>query len=390
MVATPTLLITNCLADMGGGEVAILRHIDHSSLLPDRITVAVLNQGPFQQHVQARGVRWEFLGRNGRDGRFPGWGETLQIAWKVSRLVRKLGISHVLCYTVPDLQAALLARSLVRFRLSWRSQAEITVQLPQGAKDQALNQLVRKCRNHVDWIITTTERDAELLLDNGAPAERVRTIYLGVEDCNFDAHPVAAGERRPLRVVISGRLVPDKRHRLFLQVFAQVAADFPDAEAWVVGGGAPEYLAELEQEADRLSIRGRTKFWGHCPDAIKLVKQCDVAVLCSEREPFGLVVIEAMAAGIPVIASDVQGPREILRNGETGYLIGPSDPSAYAAALAALLANADLRRRIGEAGREVASARFRVRTNTTELERLLFSEARATDAGASRLTRATP
>src|SRR5260370_3313334 len=186
MSQTPALLIPNCLADVGGGEVAILRHLDHSSLSVDRITVAALNKGPFEEHVRARGMRWEFIGRDGRDGQFTGWGETLQIGWKISRLVRRLGISHVLCYTVPDLQAAMFARSLARFRLSWRSQAEVTVQLPLGGKDRALQRLLRKCRKYVDWIVTTTQRDAELLVENGAPAERVRTVYLGVEDRNFE------------------------------------------------------------------------------------------------------------------------------------------------------------------------------------------------------------
>jgi len=274
------------------------------------------------------------------------------------------------------LQAALLARSLTRIRLSWRSQAEVTVQLPAGGKDAALQRLLRRCRKSVDWVVTTTRRDAELLVENGAPAERVRTVYLGVEDRHFDPCP-PSDEPRPRRVVISGRLVPYKRHRLFLEAFARVAERLPDVEAWVVGGGAAEYVAELKQVADRLNIAQRTKFWGHCPDPIDLVRQCDVAVLSSEREPFGLVVIEAMAAGIPVVASAVQGPREILLDGETGYLIDSSDPSAYAAALAKLLADPDLRRRVGDAGRTAAFERFRVSANTAELEHLLFSETRA-------------
>jgi glycosyltransferase involved in cell wall biosynthesis len=364
-------LITNCLGGLGGGEIAILRHLDHSSLPPERLAVAVLNDGPFVQAIQARGIRCQVVGRAGRDGSFPGRGESLQIAWRLYRLIRRLGVSHVLCYSIPDLRATLVARLGTRFQLAWRSQGEWTVELPDGGRDPMLVRLLAGQGRRIDRIVPTTRRDAEMLVAHGAPRRRVRTVYLGVEDQWFGPHPSEPEPRQ--RVVLSGRLVPWKGQRTFLSAFARVAADFPQAEAWIVGGGDPAYADELAQQAEQLGIGPRVRFWGHRTDAVDLVRRCDIAVHCSQREPFGLVLIEAMACGVPVVAADVQGPREILRHGETGFLIDPANPAAYAATLSALLSDAALRQRIGSAGREAASQRFRVRTNTHELEDVLFT-----------------
>ncbi len=183
---------------------------------------------------------------------------------------------------------------------------------------------------------------------------------------------------------MSGRLVPWKGHHTFLRAFARASGGFQDVEAWVVGGGDDAYAAALEQEATRLGIRDRVRFWGHRQNAAELVRQCDVAMHCSEREPFGLVIPEAMACGVPVIASDVQGPREIIRPGETGFLAPAGDAEAFTVALRRLLGDGDLRRRIGEAGRAEAVRRFRARANTAAFEDLLFGAANR------RLTAALP
>jgi glycosyltransferase involved in cell wall biosynthesis len=367
------LLLTNCLADVGGGEVALLRHLDHSTMHSDRLAVALLNRGPLVQMVRERGVRCESIGRPNRDGFFPGWGETIQIAWRLGRLIRKWHISNVLCYTVPDLCAALIARYLVRFRLSWRSQGDTTVHLHQGANDHKLTYLLRKLGRKVDWIVSTTAWDAALLIEHGAVPDLVRTVYLGVDESWFESAPARVAA--PPRVVISGRLVPWKGHLTFLQAFARVATLVPNAEAWIVGGAAAPYQAFLEQEAQRLGIGHRTRFWGHRSDVAELVRQCDIAVHCSEREPFGLVIIEAMSAGLPVIAAAVQGPREIIHHGETGYLVTPGDVEAYAQYMVRLLRDPDCRRQIGQAARRETAVRFRDSANVPELERLLLGGA---------------
>jgi glycosyltransferase involved in cell wall biosynthesis len=373
MTCERRLLITNCLAGFGGGEIAVLRHLDHSAVPRDQLTVALLNDGPLIQAVRARGVRCENVGRPNRDGSFPGRGETVQIAWRLARLIRRGGVRYVFCYTVQDLRAALIARRFCRFQLFWRSQGELTVNLRPGDHDPALAALVRAGRNRIDGIFSTTAREEDFLVAHGMPEERVRTVYYGVDEAWFEPRPPAAGIT--LRVVLSGRLVPWKGHATFLRAFAQASGGFPEAEAWIVGGGDPDYQRSLEDEASRLGVRDRVRFWGHRDDVRDLVRQCDVAVHCSDREPFGLVIIEAMASGLPVLASDVEGPPEIICHGKTGFLAPPGDVSAFADVLRRLLADGELRRRIGEAGRAEVINRFRALENTAALEDVLFANA---------------
>ena len=128
---------------MGGGEIALLRHLDHSRVPSDRLTVALLNPGPLVDAVRARGVVCGVVGREDRDGAYPGFGETLQIGWRLAGLIRRRRVTSVLCYTIPDLQAAMWARRFLRFNLAWRSQGEATVTTLKPDEDRRLSRLIR-------------------------------------------------------------------------------------------------------------------------------------------------------------------------------------------------------------------------------------------------------
>jgi glycosyltransferase involved in cell wall biosynthesis len=167
---------------------------------------------------------------------------------------------------------------------------------------------------------------------------------------------------------MSGRLVPWKGHVTFLQAVSKVLEAGKQLDAVIVGGGPDDYRRTLEELACRLGIKDRVSFLGHRADVRKLLCECDVAVHCSEREPFGLVVIEAMACGLPVIASDVEGPREILQDGVTGFLVPPGNADGYARVLGRLLADPALRAAVGRAAKEAAARRFCSETNVQLLE----------------------
>jgi glycosyltransferase involved in cell wall biosynthesis len=380
------LLITNCQGGMGGGEIAILRHLDHTTLPADRLAVALLNPGPLVQAIRERGVHCELIGRPGRDGLYPGPGERLQIAWRIARLVRRLNIGCVLPYTVPDLQSAILARRLVGFRLCWRSQGENTIFSSDRTQEPLVRSLIRGVRRHLDLTVSTTNWDRDVLVRYGVSAERVRTIYLGVDESWFRPKRASEGhDSARVRVIMSGRLVPWKGQRTFLRAFASAVSGSTNVEAWIIGNGAPDYRRALEEEAVRLEIGPQTRFFGHRDDVQNLLREGDIAVHCSEREPFGLVLIEAMACGLPVIASDVQGPREIVRHGETGYLVPPGDVAGFARYLRLLIEQPELRRQLGEMGRREAEVRFRAAANIPALERLALDN--SDQCAASRLVR---
>ena len=141
---------------------------------------------------------------------------------------------------------------------------------------------------------------------------------------------------------IAGRLAANKRQDLFLHAAARVARERPDARFVVIGGeilgteGA--YAAELPALARTLGIADRVVFAGHQVDAYAWIDALDVLVHAAEREPFGLVVIEALALSRPVVAIDAAGPSEILAGGH-GLLGPPGDAAVMASAILRALAD---------------------------------------------------
>ena len=146
-----------------------------------------------------------------------------------------------------------------------------------------------------------------------------------------------------------GRLCDVKGQRELIAALAQV----PEARGIFVGadleqGGA--FQASLERDAERLGVRDRVVFTGRRDDADALLAEVDVVALPSWTEGLPLVVLEAMARRKPVVATPVGGTPEVVIDGETGLLVPPRDPDLLAAALRRLLADADLRTQMGEAG----------------------------------------
>jgi hypothetical protein len=166
----------------------------------------------------------------------------------------------------------------------------------------------------------------------------------------------------PPVVLALGRLHPCKNFELLLAAFDQMARQHPDAECWVAGGdsGDAAYGKQLRERAARLRAAGRVKFLGHCDDVPALLRRCAVLAVPSHVETFSLVAVEAMLAGKPVVAARTGGLNDVVAHGETGLLVPPGDTPAFARALLEILADPLRARRLGEAGRQRAQARFGV------------------------------
>jgi glycosyltransferase involved in cell wall biosynthesis len=133
----------------------------------------------------------------------------------------------------------------------------------------------------------------------------------------------------------------------------QVGRRFPDARLVVAGGpqqASPEYVASLYRQADEPELTGKVVFAGQRTDVPRLMAACDVFALAPLWEGFGLVFAEAMAAGRPVVATNVSGIPEVVEHGETGVLLPPRDADALAAALIRLCEDPGERRRMGSNG----------------------------------------
>ena len=154
------------------------------------------------------------------------------------------------------------------------------------------------------------------------------------------------------------QFVPWKRHQLLLDALESLCN-----RPWhlvLVGAhlhADEAYLASLRARIDRAPLAGRVTLLPWQPDMAPLLGALDLCVLTSHNEPFGRVLIEAMACGVPVVAIDEGGPRDIVVPGETGLLL-PADPHALATGIADLLADARLRAEYGAAGRARVQALF--------------------------------
>jgi glycosyltransferase involved in cell wall biosynthesis len=146
-----------------------------------------------------------------------------------------------------------------------------------------------------------------------------------------------------------GRLVDVKNHALAIDAVAAV----PGAALAIVGEGP--LRGALEQQASRLGIRDRVVLVGFRRDARAIIGAADGVVLSSRGEGLPLVVLEALAAGVPIVATAVRGIRDYLTDGENALLVPPDDPDALAGALRRLLADRALAERLAARGLELAA-----------------------------------
>jgi glycosyltransferase involved in cell wall biosynthesis len=190
----------------------------------------------------------------------------------------------------------------------------------------------------------------------GAPASNSRIVRNAVDGDRF----AAAGDReairrelgldsRPVILTVAG-LVPVKGVNYLLEAAALVRDSQPFT---LVIAGEGEDAGRLRQLATRLSLGDRTKFVGRIPPEVipRYFTACDIFALGSLVESAGIVLLEAMAAGRPVVCTNAGGPSEYVQDEVTGFIVPPADPPAMAAKLRLLLERPDLRERLGSQGR---------------------------------------
>lgn len=234
-------------------------------------------------------------------------------------------------------------------------------------------------------VIVAVSRYAADSLRAAGARRPVRVVHNGVDvgaladDAVGSATTGAAEQAAPL-VVWCGRLQRWKGAHVFVRAAASVSVRLPRARFAVVGGPAfgleAGFADELRRLRDELNLGSRLEFTGHLPDPQPMLSAAAIVVHSSIRaEPFPLSILEAMALGKAVIASGVGGVLESVEGGVSGLLVPPGDPDALAGAIARLLEDEPLRRRLGSAARrrvvEEFSADAAVRRVETLYEELL-------------------
>ena len=174
---------------------------------------------------------------------------------------------------------------------------------------------------------------------------------------------------RPFRIGIVANFAPFKRHEDFLAMASEVLAMGLEAEFWIIGDdteGRGRRKA-LEALAGELNVSGAVRFLGHRADVPELIRQLHLLAVTSEFEPFGRVIIEAMASGRPVVATRDGGIPEIIDDGETGLLVPVGAPRQMAEACVALLTDRSRWEAASRRAAEVARERFSLSAHVASL-----------------------
>ena len=235
----------------------------------------------------------------------------------------------------------------------------------------------------VEAIVAISEGVKEALVQSGIPRDGIRVIPSGIDFAPFETpfDRVAArarlgiGPEQVLAIQVAA-LAPHKSQTTLLKSAALLVERSPRLVIWIAGEG--DLRDSLVAEHARLQLGDRVRFLGFRDDIPDLLRAADLFVLSSYLEGLGTSVLDAMAAGLPVVATRVGGVPEIVKDGETGILVPPRDPEALAHAMARLADDSGMRARLGSNGRSLARSYDADRTafRTRELYLEVLGEGR--------------
>jgi glycosyltransferase involved in cell wall biosynthesis len=368
-----TVLLLMESMEVAGAEqlvLSIVRRLDRSRFRP--IIGCLTVPGPLAPEVEEAGVELVALGKR------PGFDAS--ILRKLMRLMRAKRIDVLHTHVWPaDVWGRVAARAVgVPVAITtehnvcdWKSWRHFAV-------DRWLARWSTR-------IVCVSEAVLEFYRDRAhLPVSKLLRIYNGIDPAPFLDVIDVAGKRSSLgaggdRVVMTavGRLIPQKTHHHFLEALRDVRRSCPAIQGWIVGGGP--LRSDLEARAEALGlVPDGVRFLGERRDVPDLLKASNAFVLpTAVREGLSLSVLEAMAAGLPIVATDVGGNREIIEDGRTGLLVPPGDGAALGAAMLRVVEDPGRARGWGRAARTEMLSRFSLDAMVREYERLYELDARA-------------
>jgi glycosyltransferase involved in cell wall biosynthesis len=251
-------------------------------------------------------------------------------------------------------------------------------------KSPAQIRLQRQAYRCATTVVANCAAARGILLAEGLAPASIAVIPNGVDRPRHESAGVAAEQRT--RVITVANLRPEKDHETLIAAADLLSADFPDVEFQIVGDGPRR--SELEALVRSRRLDDRVSFLGHREDVGRLLSEASIFALPSRSEAFPNGAIEAMAAGLPVVASAVGGLLDLIEHGRTGLLIEPGNPTALADALRQLLTNQTAAARIGEHARAHVQQRYSFERMVKAFEDLYLAGLPARSLSAARRAQA--
>jgi glycosyltransferase involved in cell wall biosynthesis len=356
--------------DIGGTEQQIselVRDIDRARFEP---MVCCFRYGAKAREIESSGVRVLVEPKNLKAD--PG------LVVRLARRMRQERIDLLQTYLWTANTWGRLAARMAGIRLVLASERNVDIW-----EERYKRVIGRWLARSTDRIIANSEAVRRYLLERGGLApEKVVTVHNGV---NFDRFETACDPRvrraelgLPADAVLAGvvaRVEPAKDHATLLRAMALITRRVPRLHLVVVGGGSE--VPRLKASAAELGIADKVRFTGPRTDAAEWLQSLDISVLSSVKEGLSNTVLESMAAGRPMIATDVGGNAEVIVESETGFLVPPRDPAALGEALARLAQSPSMMEEFGRAGRERVHSVFSVRSMVSKTQALYLELAAA-------------
>jgi len=359
-------------ARLSGGELALARllgALDRTKVEPIVVLAeegplrALLEQASIENQViplgeRLREVRKDSLRLTGLARQLSAAGRLWGYARRISRFARERRVDLIYTNSLKaDLYGAVAAR-LAGIPLIWHMRDRIE----EGYLPRAAVRLVRFLARHVPICVVANSASTLDTL-RLPPATRTAIIASGLTREHIERCPIPRPSRPVPQIGIVGRIAPWKGQDIFLEAAALLLRDGFLAEFRIAGSamfGEAAFERELRARAARLGIEAQVSFLGF-RDVAEVLPSLDILVHASRiPEPFGQVIIEGLAAELPVVATDGGGAREIIDNGRTGLLVPMGDAPALARALRQLLTEPALARSVATAGRRHALENFTI------------------------------
>lgn len=365
----PILIVTRSL-DIGGAERHLLQVLPR--LDQTRFSVEVFSLHPGGGLAEAYAASGLFIYRES--------GGVIRWPRLLSSLVRYIWRRRPLVHTFlpePYLVAAPIALGLSArgVLMSRRSRNFYQVRHPFAAWCE------QRLHGRMDGLLANSRAVACDLLDEGAPRERVRLIYNGIDTAHYFQGAAKTERRRDVRrrlgladdcvmLVCIANLFHYKGHADLIVALSLLGTAFSAAGVLLCIGRDAGEGAPLEAQAKALGLAGRVIFLGERHDIPDLLAAADISVLASHEEGFSNAVLEGMAAGLPMVVTDVGGNAEAVIDEQCGYVVPSNDPVALSAALAKLINNPLQRTRMGGAARMRVESEFSIETCVAAYEAL--------------------
>lgn len=228
-----------------------------------------------------------------------------------------------------------------------------------------------------DQAISNSHQVKDFLVQGGVPAEKIEVIYNGVDLLEFRKLTkqdkdieVSRHKNRPT-ITFIGQIYPRKGLNFLIDALVGVKRDFPDVVLRVVGRDPTDdqrHIKAYQKQLKDLGIADQVEWLGYRQNIAEILAQTDVFVLPALEEPFGRVLIEAMAMEVPVVATKVGGIPEIVVDGVTGWLVPSRDANELAGRIVQLLRDASMRAEFGRRGRKIVEERFSLERHVKGVE----------------------